>query len=91
MMSMSFPESPRTRAYALCTFCLLAALILAIHYAGLPPSPVPASAPPNVFSAERAIQLNKELITEPHAGGSSGEDRLRDTIKEHLEKLGVET
>ena len=90
-MSMSFPESPRTHVYALCTFCLLAALIVAIHYAGLPPSPVPASAPPNVFSAERAIQLNKELITEPHPGASFGEDRLRDKIKDHLEKLGVET
>lgn len=54
------------------------------------PSPVPASAPPEVFSAERAHKHIATVCIEPQPAGSVGNDRACEYIHNELQLLGVE-
>ena len=55
-----------------------------------PPAPVPASAPPEVFSAERALGHLDWLAAEPHPLGSEAHTRVRARLVKELEALGLE-
>ena len=45
-----------------------------------PPSPVPATAPDTVFSAERAMRHVEAIAVRPHPMGTADHDRVRDYI-----------
>ena len=53
-----------------------------------PPSPVPASAPAQQFSAQRALVVLQEFATEPRPLGSAASDRARDFLVERLRSAG---
>ncbi|HSL83526.1 MAG TPA: M28 family peptidase, partial [Thermoanaerobaculia bacterium] len=55
-----------------------------------PPEPVPASAPPGDFSAERALEHVRALASEPRPVGSAAHDRARDYVLDRLLDLGLE-
>jgi hypothetical protein len=55
-----------------------------------PPEPVPAEAPPEVFSAERALAHVRALATEPRPVASAAHDRARDYVLEGLRELGLD-
>ena len=54
-----------------------------------PPSPVPATAPDTVFSAERAMRHVEAIAVRPHPMGSADHDRVRDYIMAELTALGL--
>lgn len=69
----------------------LLVLILLASWQGLqPPRPAPAASPRDVFSAERAAGVLRDLYTglESHPVGSPENRLLRDRIVEHLKGLG---
>jgi peptidase M28-like protein len=53
------------------------------------PNPLPASAPPDLFSAERALIHLNAFATAPHPIGSAQHDRVRDYLVSQLASLGV--
>ncbi|HEX2289762.1 MAG TPA: M20/M25/M40 family metallo-hydrolase, partial [Pseudonocardiaceae bacterium] len=53
-----------------------------------PPSPVPASAPAQQFSAQRALVALQEFATEPRPLGSVASDRARDYLVDALRSAG---
>lgn len=55
-----------------------------------PPSPVPASAPDTIFSAERALRHVALIGLRPHAMGMPDHDRVRDYILAQLQAMGVQ-
>jgi hypothetical protein len=55
-----------------------------------PPGPEPASSPPGVFSAERAMRHLDWLASEPHPLGSAAHTRVRERLVAELEKLGLD-
>ncbi|WP_437996187.1 M20/M25/M40 family metallo-hydrolase [Sorangium sp. So ce185] len=77
--------SPRV-AVALALLALVALRIAQLS----PPSVVPRSAPPDVFSAERARAHLLELAAEPRPTGSAGHRRARDYLLAQLAALGVQ-
>jgi hypothetical protein len=54
-----------------------------------PPAPVPASAPPTSFSAERAMRHVRAIAQRPHPMGSVDHDRVRDYVIGELTALGL--
>jgi len=54
-----------------------------------PPSPVPATAPDTVFSAERAMRHIEAIAVRPHPMGTADHDRVRDYIMAELTALGI--
>ena len=57
----------------------------------LAPNPVPATAPPDAFSAERAHSHIAAVCTQPSPAGSLHNDFACQYIQEELKRLGVET
>jgi MFS family permease len=55
-----------------------------------PPAPQPATAPAEVFSAERAFVILADLAREPHMTGSAEHERVRAVIVRALTALGFE-
>ncbi|MGB7405348.1 MAG: M20/M25/M40 family metallo-hydrolase [Pacificimonas sp.] len=55
-----------------------------------PPGPVPASAPENIFSAERAMVDVERIAVEPHITGSAANVRVQAYLEERLSNLGFE-
>ena len=53
------------------------------------PDPVPASAPGDVFSAERALVHLNTFATAPHPIGSAEHDRVREYLVSQFTNLGV--
>ena len=73
---------------------LLAVVLLAVIgvYAVLlerPPDPVPASAPPAEFSADRAVSVVDQLAREPRPIGSPASDAARDALVGRLRAEGL--
>jgi hypothetical protein len=56
----------------------------------IPPPVVPASAPLNKFSAERALAHLRAFAREPHPVGTLAHQRVRDYILGQFSKLGVQ-
>jgi MFS family permease len=55
-----------------------------------PPEPQPATAPLEVFSAERASVILADLAREPHMTGSAEHERVRESIVRALADFGFE-
>ncbi|MGA9631845.1 MAG: M28 family peptidase, partial [Candidatus Acidiferrales bacterium] len=88
---MASPSSPGLRRISLSVLALAA--ILALTFVGLqPPAPKPANAPPNEFSAERALDTLQRILgtDEPHPLGTPAVDGVRDRIVAELTKIGYQ-
>lgn len=70
---------------------LLALVTAFVLWMQEPPSPVAASAPATVFSAERAMVHVREIARAPHPPGTPEHDRVRDYLVAELTKLGFTT
>lgn len=68
---------------------LLALTALCFAVAG-PPAPLPASAPADQFSAERAMQHVRAIAQEPHPVGTRANAAVRDYIVAQLRALGLD-
>ena len=71
-------------------------LLLSLGAAGVvwlqaPPAPVPATAPADRFSAERALAQVRELARAPHPPGTPEHDRVRDHLVAAFRQLGFTT
>src|SRR5918997_2097512 len=55
-----------------------------------PPDPLPASAPANEFSAERAFSDVEQIAERPHPVGSAANAEVRDYLVGQLEDLGLQ-
>src|SRR5829696_7261549 len=54
-----------------------------------PPDPLPASAPANEFSAERAFAHVEQIAEQPHPVGSAPNAEVRDYLVDRLAALGL--
>ena len=79
----------RPRWTALLSAVFVVGLSLAAVLLGGPPEPVPASAPPSAFSAERAMAHVEQIARRPHPVGSADHDRVRDYVVTALEQIGL--
>ena len=73
-----------------CLLVFLAAAGWQLWILNVPPSPVPASASPTTFSAERARADLREITLEPHPLGTSAHARVREYLVQRLQALGLE-
>src|SRR5262245_55246550 len=55
-----------------------------------PPRPLPADAPPEDFSAGRAMRHVEAIARQPHPLGSAAEEPVRAYIIDELKTLGLE-
>jgi hypothetical protein len=55
-----------------------------------PPPPIPADAPQNTFSAERALQDLSYIARQPHPVGTQEHSRVRDYLLQRLRSLGLD-
>lgn len=55
-----------------------------------PPAPLPEDAPPDAFSARRALNHNYIIAKEPHAAGSQALAKVHDYIVDTLRNYGLE-
>ena len=62
---------------------------LLVRNAARPPAPVPASAPPTEFSAERAMGHVREIARRPRLVGSAEHARVREYLLAELRALGL--
>src|SRR5215831_14426413 len=69
---------------------LLVHCALLVRRVDEPPAPIPASAPPTEFSAERAFAHVREIAQRPHPIGSADNARVRDYVFGQLHGLGLE-
>ncbi|MDN3645505.1 M20/M25/M40 family metallo-hydrolase [Pontixanthobacter aestiaquae] len=75
--------------YSNLIFALLIAIALAI-FATTPPEPVGADAPPQEFSAARAMEDIRVIAAEPHPTGSEANAKVREYLIARLEAMGLE-
>jgi Peptidase family M28 len=68
----------------------VAICVLFAERASRPPGAIPESAPPTVFSAERAMKHVVAIAQRPHPIGSAEHDRVRDYLVAQLSNLGLE-
>jgi hypothetical protein len=68
---------------------LLLLCAISIFRVAHPPTPVAATAPDTVFSAERALHHVEEIAQRPHPMGTADHDRVRDYIVAQLTSLGL--
>ncbi|MFO1409168.1 MAG: M28 family peptidase [Steroidobacteraceae bacterium] len=69
--------------------CLLLAALIA-GYASLPPAPLPATAPPGVFSTGRALADIAVLARAPHPVGSAAHAAAAEHVLARMRALGLE-
>ncbi|MGE0824549.1 MAG: M20/M25/M40 family metallo-hydrolase [Candidatus Binatia bacterium] len=53
------------------------------------PTPLPADAPLEQFSAERAMAVLRDIASEPHPTGSAAQDTVRELLFQQLQGLGL--
>jgi hypothetical protein len=72
---------------------LSAAFVVGLGLAGTflvgPPAPRPADAPPEEFSAERAMAHIRQIAQRPHPVGSADHARVREYVAGALDELGL--
>jgi hypothetical protein len=92
MVEGHLPTTSGARALWL-TLAVLLALAAFTHWADRPPAPQPASAPGDVFSAQRAASVLKELVGTgaPHPLASAADATIRAQLVRHLNELGIAT
>ena len=69
---------------------LLVLCALLVRHASQPPAPIPATASPTEFSAERAFVHVREIAQRPHPIGSRDNARVREYILGRLRAFGLE-
>lgn len=74
---------------AILTFVFLVAIVVSALYDLQPPSPLPATAPDSLFSADRAAGYIRDIAREPHPLGSLANQRVRDYIVGQLIDIGL--
>src|SRR5215211_5206464 len=67
----------------------LAAIAWVAALPAIPPDPVPASAPKDAFSAQRAMEELKVVARAPHPMGSAAQARVREHILGRAKALGL--
>ncbi len=70
---------------------LISLVVIAALAAQRPPAVVPATAPAEAVSAERASTIVATLAAEPHPAGSAANRAVRDGLLAALSDLGLET
>jgi len=81
-------NNPRLQGFLMLFVLVLAAgLSVAQQF---PRGVTPASASPDLFSAERALTLLPAIASEPHPAGSKAQEKVRDYIFQQLSALGLE-
>jgi hypothetical protein len=88
-VSARLAELTRIRAAVVVVLLVVVAVMVATLLSQQPPDPVPASAPPQQFSAERAAQYLEEFATDPRPLGSAASDRARDYLVGVLRSAGL--
>lgn len=83
----STPSVNRLSAFLMLLF-LSAALFFAV-YQHRPPSPVPKTALPTTFSAERALEHIRAVAQKPHPAGTPENAAVREYIRQSISRLGV--
>jgi hypothetical protein len=86
------PQSVRTRGdrvAAACTLGFLVVVSFLTMYQLQPPRAVPASAPPDEFSAQRALEHLKVIAQKPHPTGSAENQAVRAYLLNQLSSLGL--
>ncbi len=78
---------PVSRAFIMLSILLLFAIPTLAKL--VPRRITPASAPPEVFSAERALVHLSIIAREPHAQGSAAQERVREYLVEQLTGMGL--
>lgn len=75
----------------LAAFVLLALTGLALLsvFLLMPPKPIPATAPSEVFSAERAMQHVNRIAAQPHAMGTAAHAQVRAYLLQQMKELGL--
>jgi hypothetical protein len=68
---------------------LLFLCAISIFRVAHPPTPVAATAPDTVFSAERALRHVEQIAQRPHPMGTADHDRVRDYIVAQVTSLGL--
>ncbi len=81
-------DPARRVAVGLVALLVVVAVAVLALWSERAPSPVPASAPPQEFSAERALGSLGEFATEPRPLGSAASDRTRDYLAATLRSAG---
>ncbi|MEU7138591.1 M20/M25/M40 family metallo-hydrolase [Nocardia sp. NPDC046473] len=71
-------------------FAVLLAVVLLTAWDQQPHGHRSADAPAEVFSAERALGVVREIAQRPHPIGTADHDRVRDHLVGELRKLGVD-
>ncbi len=79
----------KTKAGILALFLCIAFAMLTLKLFS-PPKAVPATAPVEVFSAERAMEHLKVIAKEPHSLGTAANEKVIAYLIEELKKLGLE-
>jgi hypothetical protein len=69
---------------------LLVLCALLVRHVSQPPDPIPATAPPTEFSAERAFAHVREIAQRPHPIGSRDNARVREYILGRLRAFGLD-
>lgn len=67
---------------------LILAALLAV-WRSLPPSPLPVTAPAEIFSASRALKDVEAIAARPHPVGSADHARVRDYLVRRLTGMGL--
>ena len=76
---------------SLLTLSILLIATAAVIWLQGPPTPVSATAPADVFSAERAMVHVREIARAPHPPGTAEHTRVRDYLVAEFKKLGFAT
>lgn len=82
-----FPMENRSASFFILPFLLVAAAACVLL--DRPPGSLPVTAPPESFSAERALGLLNNFATAPHPIGSAEHDRVRDYLIAQFTNRGV--
>jgi nucleotide-binding universal stress UspA family protein len=82
--------SPRLAVAALVAVMVSAAALAYLPFTQTP-SPQPASAPADVFSADRALVELRAVAAQPRPMGSTEHETAIGTIRDRLTELGVES
>ena len=85
----SSAEKRSAALYAGAAFLMILGAVLCAYWTQLPPSPKPADAPANEFSAERALKHIREVATVTHPAGSFANDRVYEYIFAQLKAMDV--
>jgi len=84
------PNAKPSGILAACVFLAILFIACLSIYLIMPPSPLPADAPPREFSAKRAIEHDYAIATEPHPAGSPANDKVEAYIYNTLRSMDVD-